>query len=230
MWLDRLLRYRVPLIRMPRGMIEPGRGLVCRVRFQGMYHPDLKVFHLPLREGHVTLREGMSRLLAIGNDSTEVPMIVRLMENPAFDVPPLSMFRGRVTLWQHDCIHLLLGRGTTLIDEAFTIGFTMGSTKRMSTAALRLFSVVAGRLYPKAYRFPGAARRVFRDAVHLGMISACRPLDEVDFEPLMDLPLREVRRVTGVEEGLLRAYYEVEAARNPNIAACRRLVADEVGG
>ena len=189
------------------------------------YHPGLKTFIVPLSDGQVTLREGMARLMAIGNPQSEVPWIVRIMENPVFDVAPLSMFRGRVTLEQHDCIHLLLGRGTTLMDEAFTIGFTMGSTKRMSTAALELFGKVAGRLYPKAYRFPPAAVRVFHDAVHLASISGCESLDLVDFQSLMDLPLGEIRCRLHVEENLLRAYYELEAARNPGIAACRRLVA-----
>jgi len=150
---------------------------------------------------------------------------VRVMENPVFDVPPLSMFRGRVTLEQHDCIHLLLGRGTTLMDEAFTIGFTMGSTKRMSTSALELFGKVAGRLYPQAYRFPPAAVQVFHDAVHLATISGCEPLDHVDFQALMDLSLHEIRCRLGVEESLLQTYYELEAARNPGIPACRRLLA-----
>ncbi len=192
------------------------------------YHPGLKTFIIPLHDGQVTLREGMARLMAIGNPQSEVPWIVRIMENPVFDVPPLSMFRGRVTLEQHDCIHLLLGRGTTLMDEAFTIGFTMGSTKRMSTAALELFGKVAGRLYPKAYRFPPAAVQVFHDAVHLASISGCEPLDHADFLALMDLPLREIRRRLGVEENLLQTYYELEATRNPGISACRRLVAPPV--
>jgi hypothetical protein len=187
------------------------------------YKAELQSFHLPLWQGEVTLREGMRRLLAIGNLQSEVPFLVKMLENPAFDVPPLSMFRGRVTLEQHDCIHLLLGRGTTLYDEAFTIGFTMGSTKVMSTTATRMFLAISGRYYPKPYRFPAAARRIFRDAVHLGAVSDCRPLDEVDFAPLMDLPLREVRRQIGVEEGLLQAYFEIEASRNPGIPACVRL-------
>jgi hypothetical protein len=162
--------------------------------------------------------------MEVGNSQAEVPLIVRLMENPAFDVPPLSMFRGRVNLEHHDCIHLLLGRGTTLMDEAFTIGFTMGSTKRMSTSATDLFAAVAERAYPKAYRFPPAAVRVFRDAVHLASISNCRRLDAVDFGSMMDLSLGEIRQRLGVEEELLMAYYRIEAARNPEIPACRRLV------
>ena len=172
----------------------------------------------------MTLREGMERLKAIGNLQSEVPLIVRLMENPAFDMPPLSMFQGRVNLEQHDCIHLLLGRGTTLMDEAFTIGFTMGSTKRMSTSATDLFAKVAERIYPKAYRFPPAAAKVFRDAVHLASISNCPRLDAVDFSALMDLPLRQIRERLKIEVGLLEAYYAVEAERNPGVAACSRLL------
>jgi len=191
------------------------------------YHPGLQTFHLPLREGTVTLREGLRRLMEVGNAQSEVPLIVRLMENPAFDMPPLSMFRGRVNLEHHDCIHLLLGRGTTLIDEAFTIGFTMGSTKRMSTSATDLFAAVAEKLYPKAYRFPPGAVRVFRDAVHLAAISNCRRLDAVDFSTMMDMSLREIRQRLGVEEELLIAYYRLEAQRNPDAAASRRLLPPE---
>ena len=160
----------------------------------------------------------------VGSSQDEAPFIVRLMENPAFDMPPLAMFRGCVNLEQHECIHLLLGRGTSLMDEAFTIGFTMGSTKRMSTSSTDLFAKVAERIYPKDYRFPPAASRVFRDAVHLASLSDCQRLDAVDFHPLMDLPLSEIRRRLGIEEALLTAYYKVEAERNPGIAACRRLL------
>ncbi|MEO7098922.1 MAG: hypothetical protein ABI162_06140 [Luteolibacter sp.] len=44
----------------------------------------------------------------------------------------------------------------------------------------------------------------------------------------MDLALHEIRCRPGVEENLLQAYYELEAARNPGIPACRRLVAPTI--
>jgi len=189
-----------------------------------VYDPQLQSFHIPLSEDQLTLRAALNRLEAIGNASDEVPWLVRLMENPRFDVPPLSVFKGRVTLRQHDCIHLLLGRGTTLIDEAFTIGFTMGSTNELGAPAAAMFEYVAGHLYPKPYRFTPAASRVFRDAVHLGAISNCQPLDEVDFTALEHLSLREVREQLGVETDLLLAYYRVEASRNPGNPASQRLL------
>lgn len=172
----------------------------------------------------MTLGDALHCLEAIGNNGSEVPWIVRIMENPSFDFPPFSMFKGRVSLLQHDCIHLLLGRGTTLIDEAFTIGFTMGSSNAMSSTAANLFGFVAGHWYPKAYRFPEHAQRVYEDAVHLGMVSGCTPLELIDYKPLMNQTLKEVREQLCLEVNLLKSYYEVEAQRNPTIDACQRLI------
>lgn len=188
------------------------------------YHPGLQQFLIPLSAGEMTLQSALDTLLEIGNTSDEVPWIVKIMENPSFDFPPFSMFKGRVSLFQHDCIHLVLGRGTTLIDEAFTIGFTMGSSHEMSTMAAKLFGYVAGHWYPKAYRFPSAAQRVYKDAMHLGMVSNSVPLEEVDYRPLLHLTLAEVRSHLGIETELLRSYYRVEAERNPSVEACQRLL------
>ncbi|MFD2159208.1 hypothetical protein ACFSW8_09890 [Rubritalea tangerina] len=187
------------------------------------YHPDLQTFLVPLSERELTLREALDKLEAIGNEASEVPFIVQMMENPGFSFPPFSMFKGRVSLFQHDCIHLLLGRGTTLIDEAFTIGFTMGSSNAMSTTASKIFGYVAGHWYPKAYRFPPHANKVYEDAVHLGMVSECVPLELVDYHPYMDWKLGALREELGIEVDLLESYYRVEAARNPDIAASQRL-------
>ncbi|MEO1856249.1 MAG: hypothetical protein ABGY95_02635 [Rubritalea sp.] len=186
------------------------------------YHPDLQTFLIPLAERGMTLRDALAKLEAIGNKASEVPWIVRLMENPCFSFTPFSMFKGRVSLFQHDCIHLLLGRGTSLMDEAFTIGFTMGSSHAMSTTASKVFGYVAGHWYPKAYRFPVHAHKVYADAVHLGMISNCQPLEEIDYRPYLDQSLKQVREELGMEVDLLDSYYRLEAARNPHVEASQR--------
>ena len=61
-------------------------------------------------------------------EAEDVPLIIKLVENPKYDI---GLFAGNVSLYNHDCIHLLLGRGLRVKDEAFVIGFTMGSTKKM---------------------------------------------------------------------------------------------------
>lgn len=46
-----------------------------------------------------------------------------LLENPDSPLP----FAGKIDLYRHDCLHLLLERGLSVEDEAFVVGFTMGN-------------------------------------------------------------------------------------------------------
>lgn len=77
----------------------------------------------------------------------------------------------------------------------------MGSTNKVTTAAEEtLYSLISQYLYPKVYHFDKNAVEVFKNAVRLGYISSCVPLDEFDFQPYLDLPVREVRKLLGLEE------------------------------
>jgi hypothetical protein len=184
----------------------------------------LKTWITHLDDDAKTLREAYDSLMSIGNSQDEVPLIVKLTENPKFHLGGLGFFKGRVTLRQHDFIHILLGRGLTLMDEAFVIGFTMGSTDKVSTGEQSLFGFINRILYPKPYRFTEDGMKVFKDAVALAYVSDCLPLESVDFVPMLDLPLHEIREAVGVEPNLLRAYYSIEAKRYPGCAASQRLV------
>ena len=53
-----------------------------------------------------------------------IPLIIKLVENPNYNTSKL--FGGAVDLFTHDCVHVLLGRGLLVKDEAFVIGYTMG--------------------------------------------------------------------------------------------------------
>jgi hypothetical protein len=184
----------------------------------------LKTWITKLDDDEKTLREAYDSLMSIGNSQDEVPLIVKLTENPKFHFGGFGFFKGRVTLEQHDYIHIILGRGLTLMDEAFVLGFTMGSTDRVSTQEQTLFGFINKVLYPKPYRFKEGGMKVFKDAVALAYVSDCLPLEEVDFEPLLDLPLRKVREAVGLEVDLLQAYYRIEAKRYPECEASQRLV------
>jgi hypothetical protein len=184
----------------------------------------LKTWIVKLEDDSKTLREAYESLMSIGNSQDEVPLIVKLVENPEFHFDGLGFFKGRVTLEQHDYIHILLGRGLTLMDEAFVLGFTMGSTDRVSSGEQTLFGFINKVLYPKPYRFKEGGIKVFKDAVALAYVSDCLPLEDVDFKPLLDLPLREVRKKIGLEVDLLKAYYAIEAKRYPDCAASQRLL------
>jgi len=184
----------------------------------------LKTWITKLKDDEVTMREAYESLMTIGNSQDDVPLIVKLTENPKFHFGGFGFFKGRVTLEQHDYIHILLGRGLTLMDEAFVLGFTMGSTDRVSSHEQSLFGFINQVLYPKPYRFKEDGMKVFKDAVALAYVSDCLPLEEVDFKPMLDMPLREIREAVNLEVDLLEAYYRIEANRYPDCAASQRLL------
>ena len=183
-----------------------------------------KQWHNPLARDRLILKEVRDSMSRVGAGQQEIPLMIQLVENPKYRIPGFTLFHGAVDLEQHDCIHIVLGRGLLEMDEAFTIGFTMGSTKKVTTTEEQLFSMIAKYLYPKVYQFGEQEIAVFKDAVRLGYISGCAALDEVDFKDYLNLPLYKVREKIGLEVNLLRAYYEIEKKRYPDSSASRRLL------
>lgn len=181
-------------------------------------------WHFPLSNSGITLRAAYESLQSFALKADDVPFLIRLVENPEFDLPGLDIFNGATSLRTHDLIHILLGRGLLAKDEAFTIGFTMGSTDRVTATEEKLFTLFARYLYPKNYRFDDEDVRVFRDAVRLGFISDCQPLHQANYEALLDLSVGEARQRLGIEEELLRAYYQIEQRRYPHSNESQRLL------
>ena len=85
-------------------------------------------WHIPLSTTGLTIEDGLDSMGGFKLEAEDVPFIIKLVENPKYDI---GLFAGNVSLYNHDCIHLLLGRGLRVKDEAFVIGFTMGSTKKI---------------------------------------------------------------------------------------------------
>ena len=183
-----------------------------------------KDWHLPFSKDQITLREARESLSASGAKQEDIPLMVQLVENPRFDIPGFDIFHGAVDIRTHDCIHIILGRGLLPKDEAFVIGFTMGSTNKVTTLEENLYAMVSKYLYPKVYQFDAEAIHIFKDAVKLGFISDCQPLDQIDYEKYLDWKLRDVRRDISLEEDLIRAYYGIEKRRYPHAKASQRLL------
>jgi hypothetical protein len=181
-----------------------------------------KDWHVPLSRGDMTLREAYDGLQALGAKPVEIPLMVQLVENPKYEIPGLDPFHGRVDLHTHDLIHIVLGRGLLPEDEAFVVGFTMGSTNRVTTTEERLYTLVSRYLYPKVYRFNDRCIAIFKDATKLGYISDC--VDEADLDSHMDSKLEDVRRTLRIESDFLMAYYRIENRRYFGVKACERLL------
>ncbi len=179
---------------------------------------------VPIKENDKTLRQVLADSAHLKAGQNDIPLIIQLVENPRFDIPGINLFNGAVDLETHDCIHVLLGRGMLPKDEAFVIGFTMGSTNRVSLTEEWLFSLASKYLYPGPYKFSDEDIAVFKDAVRLGFVSDCTPLSGVEYAPYMDMPLGKIRTQLGVESDLLEAYYRIEQRRYPDDKASARVI------
>jgi hypothetical protein len=183
-----------------------------------------KDWHIPFSRDDITLRAATDNLSALGAKQEDIPLMVQLVENPRYDIPGFDIFHGAVDIHTHDYIHILLGRGLLPKDEAFVIGFTMGSTNKVTTVEENLYALISKYFYPKVYQFDDEAIRIFKDAVKLGFISDCQPLEQVDYERHLDGELRDIRRQIGLETDLILAYYQIEKRRYPQSKASQRLL------
>jgi len=148
-----------------------------------------------------------------------IPWLVRLLENPT---SPVAL-AGAIDLFGHDCIHVLLGRGLLPQDEAFVLGFTMGSSAASPRWQMALFRWCAEHLYPSAYRFSRLDAEVFAFAHGAARRWRGPSLDRVDFRAWLERPLGALRGALRIDPSWLRAVYREEAARWPHTAASARL-------
>jgi len=180
-------------------------------------------------EWHVSLNEQDALTLEQARDSMsyfklqqdDVPLIIKLVENPNYKTSKL--FGGAVDLFTHDCIHILLGRGLRPKDEAFVIGYTMGSAKNMKRWKRNLFMFVSKHFYPEGYKFGEEERFVFNMGAMLG--SKCDiDLSCVGFEPYKKNDLFSLRNSLRIDTTALRSCYELEKQIFPQSSESQRLL------
>ena len=128
------------------------------------------------------------------SDPKKIHFLVRFFENPS------SRFalRGAVDLDNHDCIHMMLGKGFKLNDEAFVIGFTMGSAGA-NKLHVAIYKFVSRFLYPKIYSFKKPHLKIFDEAYKMGKESKAQEIHKFPFEDHMDKPLGKLRKMLGLE-------------------------------
>lgn len=185
-------------------------------------------WYLPTTYDQLTIQEGLDYLAIVAAPQGQIPEIIRWTEGKDSHLVK-NFFYGGVELGAHDCIHLLLGRGLLTKDEAFIIGFTMGSTNKLETLNKDIFAYIAAHYYPNAYQMDEEARRVFMDAAKLGHIYQCKPLDAIKFEPFLNTTIRDVRSQHQLPLGLIESYYrDIEKVRFPDDKASQRLATDHL--
>ncbi|MFD9206349.1 hypothetical protein ACFVZM_08705 [Streptomyces sioyaensis] len=171
----------------------------------------------PGLDGPTTLRAAYDEMP--GDDASVIPWRVKLLENPA---SPVAL-PGAVDLFGHDCIHIVLGRGTLPQDEAFVVGATMGASGELAGWQQQLFKMWARRTYRGAFRLSRTDLQVFDLAVEFARGGRVKPLHRVAWRDLLDQPLDEIRTSLGIDTARLIAVYEAERALWPLSSAAQRL-------
>ncbi|MFM7034032.1 MAG: hypothetical protein ACKOYJ_02390 [Planctomycetia bacterium] len=173
-----------------------------------------------LDNDHRTLREVIATLPAA--PPAAIPWIVRLFENPH----GWLRLHGAIDLANHDRIHVLLGRGLLDQDEAFVIGFTMGSTKSVSRLERWFFKCAVSHLYPDPYRIPWPILAAYDLGLEAGREMGVRNIHRVVNDAMLDRPLGDLRRELGIDTRRLREFYAREREALPTTPASRRLPID----
>lgn len=155
---------------------------------------------------------------------SELPLMLRLQRDPDLSFLGQLVFQAGLDQHQHDCIHILLGRGLLPMDQAFVLGFTLGSSKKGSMPESKLHAEVGRHFYKKVQLFSESESAVFKEGIKLAYLSFCAPLDNFDFRPWHNQPLRDIREAIGLEQELLQAYFAVEKHRYPHSLAAQRLL------
>jgi len=183
-----------------------------------------KDFFIPISDEKITLKDALKKLKKCSSPPSDIPFIIRLVENPNLKLPLFRVFNGAVDLYAHDCIHLILGRGLLPKDEAFVIGFTMGSTKKMFKLEKFLYHFVTEYLYPHPFKFTHKEHMVFDIASSIADVSKCERLDKIDFKKMEHLTLKEIRDKIGLEEKFLLDAYTLETDMFPDEIDSKRLL------
>ncbi len=151
--------------------------------------------------------------------ASKIPRIVSLFESPT----SWCRFRGAVDLEDHDVLHVLLGRGLQDQDEAFVLGFAMGTAKKVSWLQYHIFQFTISRLYPEPYRIPRFLHPAFQLGVKCGQATGVRDLYKRPLKNLKSLSIKEARREAGIDSEVLRQFYRREQLAIPITIASLRL-------
>lgn len=139
-----------------------------------------KIFKPKYNENFL-LKEEIKNIIENNNFSYQhpnIPWLVWLLENPQSRVA----LPGKITLYNHDCLHILLDRGFTLADEAFVVGFAMGNDSETKWYHVLIFKLFSAYLYPIDYRFNRNHFIVFQQGFDYGRKVKVKDINKIDFQ------------------------------------------------
>lgn len=134
-------------------------------------------------------------------EPNDISFMIWLIENPK---SPFHL-HGSASLKDHDAIHVLLQCGQSNDEEAFVIGFTMGTDDRIKPWEVKLFKFISRFLYPKKNRFTKQQIEIFDHGFTYGSSrNNISRIGEVDWTKRnLEVPLKEIQLDFGIMDNEL---------------------------
>jgi hypothetical protein len=155
---------------------------------------DIEAYPLRLRsEQDLTLKEAYAQLEK--DEASTMPFLIWLLENPD---SPIS-FPGQIYLRDHDYVHILLGRRQSTEDEAYVLGFTMGSDAQTNGMHLAIFKFFTKYLYPQKYRLGTKELSVFEEGFSSARHMKITALNRFDFKVHEGQSIASLRQMLGYQ-------------------------------
>jgi hypothetical protein len=129
-----------------------------------------------------------------GFKQSDVPWQIWLMENPD---SPISL-PGKISLYNHDCLHILLDCGLSNNEEAFVVGFSMGTDRQTHWYHVIIFKLISRYFYPVKYRFTWQQLKSFELGYKFGELSAIRNLNSINFRLHAHKTVDRLRQLFGI--------------------------------
>lgn len=139
-----------------------------------------------------------------GDPPSTIPFLIWLLENPDSPLP----FPGKIDLFRHDCLHLLLERSFSLYDEAFIIGFTMGNDSHTRWFHVVLLKLISKLFYPQKFRFNSQHLIAFDLGYLYGSKVRTKNINKIDFNSYQHKTIAEIREELGIDIYALQIMWE----------------------
>lgn len=153
---------------------------------------------------NIQLKEAHSALFRI--DDAKIPFVVWLLENP----DSLLALPGKISLRNHDYLHLLLNRGISPQDEAFVIGFTMGNDLKTNKFHLFIYKFFAKFIYPYPYNFSKLNLISFDLGFLYGRKMKIKELNKIDFQNHQHTTINSLRKLFGIDDNEIQLIQQFE--------------------
>ncbi|MDJ0530940.1 MAG: hypothetical protein QNJ70_00370 [Xenococcaceae cyanobacterium MO_207.B15] len=157
-----------------------------------------------------------------GDDETDIPFSVWLLENPTSPLP----MPGKITLYNHDIIHILLGRDISPQDEAFVLGFTMGNDPSTNWFHLLIYKLFSRFIYPSVYKFNQDDMKVFDLGFTYGRQLSIKEIHKIEFNQYQDYTLSSLRSLFGIKFEDIKKLRQMERALVPHSQTSQSLISD----